>query len=159
MGDDTSGVEGILSTSISSSNCSDEAAEGFSSSESLGITYSSPKGTISFDGMLDIGTSSIGFAKQLVKAFTFLGAEDSKVDDAFLFFTAARSTALIFFTSNAEGRIGRGVGAGGAEGIGSFTSGTAVEASAGLTISSGATLVVALVISSAAGMESSALVL
>ena len=80
---------------------------------------------------------------------------------------------MVFFTSDVEGRIGLGVGAGGAEEIGSFSSGTtdavalvwsvssgaAVEASAGLTISSGATLEVALAVSSAAGMQSSALVL
>ena len=55
--------------------------------------------------MLDIGTTSIGFADELVKVFTFLGAEDSEVDDAFLFFTAARSTILVFFASDAEGRL------------------------------------------------------
>ena len=59
MGNDMREVEGIVSNSISLSNYYVVAAEGFSSSESLGITYSSPKGTISFDGMLDIGTTSI----------------------------------------------------------------------------------------------------
>ena len=118
------GVEGILSTSISSSNCSDEAAEGFSSSDSLGITYSSSKGTRSFDGMDETGIASIGFAKELVNGFIFFGAEDSDEVDAFLFFTAARSAALVFFASDVEGRMGLGVGAGGAEEIGSFSSGT-----------------------------------
>ena len=108
-------VEGILSTSISSSIFSDEAIEGFSSSDPLGITYSSSKGTRSFDGMVEIGTASIGFAKELVIGFIFFGAEESEEADAFLFFTAARSVALVFFTSDADGRIGVGVGAGGAE--------------------------------------------
>ena len=93
--------------------------------------------------------------------------------DAFLFFIAARSAAFVFLASDAEGRIGLGVGAGGAEEIGSFSSGTtdavalawlvssstSVETTAGLAVSSGATLEVALVISSAAGMQSSAPVL
>jgi len=57
----------------------------------------------------------MGFANELVIGFIFLGAEDSEAFDAFLFFTAARSAALVFFTSNADGRIGVGVGAGGAE--------------------------------------------
>src|SRR3990170_5788638 len=143
MGEETIGVEGISSTSISSSNCSDEAAEGFSSSDPLGITYSSSKGTISFDGMVEIGTSSMGFAKELVIDFIFFGAEESEGADAFLFFTVVRSAALVFFTSDADGRIGVGVGAGGAEEYG--------------LLSSGAPLVDALAISSAAGMQSSAL--
>src|SRR5215216_4109808 len=105
MGDDTGGVTGISNTSISSSNCSEEAAEGFSSALSSGMTYSSPKGTISFDGMQEIGTSSMGLVKELVKVFTFFGAEDSEVEDAFLFFTAALSAALVFFASEAEGRL------------------------------------------------------
>ena len=127
---------------------------------------------ISFDGMLERGTTSIGFANELVKVFAFLGAEDSEEVDAFLFFRAAHSAALVFFTSNAEGRIGLGVGvgAGGAEEIGSFSSGTTdavalvgsvssgttTDASAGLACSSGTTLVVALAMSSAAGIASSA---
>src|SRR3990170_9115573 len=123
MGDDTSGVEGISSTSISSSNCSEVAAEGFSSSESSGMTYSSPKGTISSDGMLEIGTASMGLVNELVKVFTFLGAEDSAVSDAFLFFTAARSTTLVFFASVAEGRLMLVIGAGGAEEIDALSSG------------------------------------
>ena len=59
--------------------------------------------------------ASMGFANELVIGFIFLGAEDSEAAGAFLFFTAARSAALVFFTSKAEGRIGVGVGAGGAE--------------------------------------------
>ena len=106
------GVEGIASTSISSSNGSDEAAEGVSSSDPLGITYSSSKGTRSFDGLVEMGTASIGFANELVIGFIFFGAEKSEADDAFLFFTAARSAALVFFTSDADGRIGVEVGAG-----------------------------------------------
>ena len=65
--------------------------------------------------MEETGTTSIGFANELVKGFIFFGAEESKVTDAFLFFTAARFGALVFFTSDADGRIGVGVGAGGAE--------------------------------------------
>ena len=109
------GVEGITSTSISSSNGSDEAAEGVYSSDPLGITYCSSKGTRSFDGMVEIGTTSMGLANELVKCFIFFGAEESEVADAFLFFTAACSAALVFFTSDADGRIGVGVGVGGAE--------------------------------------------
>ena len=118
MGDETTGVEGIASTSISSSNCSEEAAEGMSSSDSLGITYSSSKGTGSFDGMHETGTASIGFTKELVNFFIFFGAEESDEVDAFLFFTTARSAALVFLASDVEGRIGLGAGAGGAEEIG-----------------------------------------
>ena len=60
-------------------------------------------------------TTSIGFSNDLVNFFIFFGAEESKGADAFLFFTDARSAALVFFTSDADGRIGVGVGAGGAE--------------------------------------------
>ena len=123
--------------------------------------------------MLARGTTSMGFSSELVKIFAFLGAEDSEAADAFLFFKAARSATLVFFTSRAEGRTGIGVGAGRAEEIGSISSGTtdavvltcsassgvASDASAGLTCSSGATLVVALAVCSAAGIASSALVL
>ena len=77
------GVEGIASTSISSSNGSDEAAEGVSSSDPLGITYSSSKGTRSFDGLVEMGTTSIGFANELVIGFIFFGAEESEAADAF----------------------------------------------------------------------------
>ena len=65
--------------------------------------------------MNETGTTSIGLSNELVKGFIFFGAEESDEVDAFLFFTAARSTALVFFTSDADGRIGVGVGAGGAE--------------------------------------------
>ena len=65
--------------------------------------------------MVEIGTASIGFSIELVRGFSFFGAEDSEALDAFLFFTAARSAALVFLTSGADGRIGVGVGAGGAE--------------------------------------------
>ena len=106
----------------------------------------------SFNGIHDTGTSSIGFSRELVNFFIFFGAEDSDEVDAFLFFSNACSAALVFLASDVEGRIGLGVGAGGAEEIGSFSSGTtdavalawsvslgtAVEASAGLTCSSGA---------------------
>ena len=57
----------------------------------------------------------MGFSNELVKGFIFFGAEESEVADAFLFFTAARSAALVFFTSDADGRIGVEVGAGAAE--------------------------------------------
>ena len=123
--------------------------------------------------MLQIGISSIGFSKGLINFFIFFEAEDFDEADAFLFFTAARSAALVFFASDAEGRTRLGVGAGGAKEIGTFTSGTtdavglvgsvssnsAVDALASLACSSGATLVVALAISSAAGIDASALVL
>ena len=65
--------------------------------------------------MVEIGTTSMGFANELVKDFIFFGAEESDEVDAFLFFTAAHSAALVFFTSEADGRIGVGVGAGRAE--------------------------------------------
>ena len=65
--------------------------------------------------MVEIGTSSIGFAAELVISFIFFGAEESEEADAFLFFTAACSVALVFFTSEADGRIGVGVGADGVE--------------------------------------------
>ena len=159
MGNETIGVEGIVSASISSSNCSDEAAEGISSSDSLGITYSSSKGTRSFDGMDETGIASIGFAKELVNGFIFFEAEESDEVDAFLFFTTARSAALVFFTSDADGRIGVGVGAGGAEDFGSVSSGAADAVALTSSFSSGAPLLDALTISSAAGMQSSALVL
>ena len=55
-----------------------------------------------------MGTTSIGFANELVIGFIFFGAEESEVADAFLFFTATRSAALVFFTSDADGRIGVG---------------------------------------------------
>ena len=74
--------------------------------------------------MNETGTASIGLTIELGKGFILFGAEESNEVDAFLFFTAARSAALVFFTSDAEGRIGVGVGAGGAEEFGSFTSGT-----------------------------------
>ena len=136
---------------------------------------------------MEIRTTSIGFSKELVNFFIFFGAEDSDKVDAFLFFTTACSAALVFLASDAEGRIGLGVGAGGAEEIGAISSGTTnavaleglvssgvvadastsldcsssttVEDLAVLVVSSDATLVVALAVSSAAGMQSSALVL
>ena len=104
-----------------------------------------------------MGTTSIGFANELGIGFIFSGAEESEVADAFLFFTATRSAALVFFTSNADGRIGVGVGAGGAEEFGSNSSGTTDAVALTYSFSSGAPLVDALAISSAAGMQSSAL--
>ena len=68
--------------------------------------------------MVEIGTTSIGFAKELVRGFILFGAEESEEADAFLLFTVARSAALVFFTSDADGRIRVGVGAGGAEEFG-----------------------------------------
>ena len=65
--------------------------------------------------MVEIGTASIGFSKELVIVFIFFGAEESEADDAFLFFTAALSAALVFLRSDVDGRVGVGVGAGGAE--------------------------------------------
>ena len=50
----------------------------------------------------------MGFANELVKGFIFFGAEESDEVDAFLFFTAACSAALVFFTSDADRRIGVG---------------------------------------------------
>lgn len=164
MGDDTSIGEGIVSTSISSSNCSDVAVVGFSSSVSSGMTYSSPKGIISFYGMLERGTTSMGFANELVKVFTFLGAEDSEVADAFHFFIAALSAACVFFASNTEGRLmlfSCDGFSGGADERGTISSGTthavalagsdssgiAADSAAGLGCSLGATLTVALAVS------------
>ena len=69
----------------------------------------------------------MGFSSELVKIFAFLGTEDSEAADAFLFFKAACSAALVFFTSDAEGRIGLVVGAGGAVAVGSISSGTTDE--------------------------------
>ena len=106
--------------------------------------------------MVVIGTASIGLSNELVNGFIFFGAEESDEVDAFLFFTSARSAALVFFTSDADGRIGVGVGAGGAEEFGSFSSGSTNAVSLTSSFSSGAILVDALAISSAAGMQSSA---
>ena len=92
--------------------------------------------------MLDIGTSSIGFAKQLVKAFTFLGAEDSEVTEAFLFFIAAHSATFVFFASDVEGRLILVICAGGAEEV--------------VTVSSSTTDVVALACSSVGYADASA---
>ena len=60
----------------------------------------------------------MGFSSELVNIFIFFGAEEFDEADAFLFFTVARSVALVFFASDAEGRTRLGVGAGGAEEIG-----------------------------------------
>ena len=98
--------------------------------------------------------ASIGLSNELIRVFIFFGAEEF---DAFLFFTAACSAALVFFASNADGRIGVGVGAGGAEDFGSFSLGAIVAVALISSFSSGAPLVDALGISSAAGIESSAL--
>ena len=65
--------------------------------------------------MNETGTPSIGLSIELVKAFIFFGAEESDEVDAFLFFTATRSAALVVLASDADGRIGVGVGAGGAQ--------------------------------------------
>src|SRR3954468_23255080 len=101
----------------------------------------------------------MGFANELVIGFIFLGAEDSEAADAFLFFTAARSTAFVFFTSKAEGRIGVGVCAGGAEESGCLTSGATDAVSLVSSFSLGTSLVDALAFSSVAVAKSSALVL
>ena len=108
-----------------------------------------------------------------MKVFTFFGAEDSEDADAFLFFKVARSTALVLFASDAEGRLMVVIFAGGAEEIGaissgatdevaltcSVSSGAVADASTGLACSSGTTLEVALAVSSVAGISSTALVL
>ena len=60
----------------------------------------------------------MGFSSELVIGFIFFAAGEFDAVDAFLFFTAARSAALVFLTLEAEGRIGVGVGAGGAEDCG-----------------------------------------
>ena len=90
--------------------------------------------------MEEIGTTSIGFSSELVIGFIFFAAEEFDAADAFLFFTTARSAALVFFTSVADGRIGVGVGAGGAEGFGSITSGTTDAVALISSVSSGAWL-------------------
>ena len=107
--------------------------------------------------MNETGTTSIGLSIELVRGFIFVRAEEFDEVDAFLFFTVARSTALVFFASDADGRIGDGVGAGGAEDFGSISSGATGAVALISSVSSGAPLVDALGISSAAGMESSAL--
>ena len=107
--------------------------------------------------MVEIGTSSIGLSNELVNFFIFFGAEESEGADAFLFFTAARSAALVFFTSDADGRIGVGVIAGGAEESGQLSLGTTDTVALISSVPSGTPLVDALAISSAAGMQSSAL--
>ena len=112
---------------------------------------------MSFDAMNEIGIASIGLSIELVSGFIFFGAEESDEVDAFLFFTVARSAALVFFTSDVDGRIGVGVGAGGADEFGSNSSGTTDAVALTSSVSSGAPLVDALVIFSAAGMQSSAL--
>ena len=106
----------------------------------------------------------MGLVKELDKVFTFGGAEDSEVADAFLFFTAALSAALVFFASDAEGRLIFFICddfAGGADEIGSVSlgttdavalacsvsSGATADASIGLVCSSGTTLEVALAVS------------
>ena len=107
--------------------------------------------------MEEIGTTSIRFSNELVIGFIFFAAEEFDAADAFLFFTAAHSADLVFFTSDADGRIGVGVGAGGAEESGSFSSGATDAVALISSVSSGAPLVDALAISSAAGISSSAL--
>ena len=107
--------------------------------------------------MEEIGTTSIGCSSELVIGFIFFGAEESEADDAFLFFTAAFSAALVFLTSDADGRVGVGVGAGGAEESIYISSGATDAVALTSSFSSGAPLVDALAVSSAAGMESSAL--
>ena len=99
----------------------------------------------------------MGFSSELVIGFIFFGAEESEADDAFLFFIAAFSAALVFLTSDEEGRVGVGVGAGGAEESVCISSGATDAVALTSSFSSGAPLVDALAMSSAAGMESSAL--
>ena len=102
----------------------------------------------------------MGLANELIKVFIFLGAEDSAVTNAFLFFTAAFSVALVFFASDAEGRLIffiRDDFAAGVDEIGSVSSG-ATNASSGPVYSSGTTLEVALTVSSEAGISLAALV-
>ena len=94
---------------------------------------------------------------ELVIGFIFFGAEEFDEVDAFLFFIAARSTTLVFFASDAYGRIRVGVGAGGAEDFGSVSSGATDAVALTSSFSSGTPLVDAQAISSAAGMQSSAL--
>ena len=99
----------------------------------------------------------IGLSKEIVSVFIFFGAEESDEADAFLFFIVAHFAALVFFTSRGDGRIGAGVGAGGAEDFGSFSSGATVLVALTSSFPSGAPLVGTLAISSVAGMQSSAL--
>src|SRR3954463_5365400 len=101
--------------------------------------------------MVEIGTLSMGFSNELVIGFIFFGTEDSEALDAFLFFTAARSAALVFFTSDADGRIGVGIGAGGAEESGCISLGATDVVALTSSVSSGAPLVDALAISSVTG--------
>ena len=54
--------------------------------------------------------ASIGLSIELIRVFIFFGVEEFDEADAFLFFTAAHSAALVFFASYADGRFGVGVG-------------------------------------------------
>ena len=86
--------------------------------------------------MLEMGTASMGCSKELVNVFIFFGAEEFDEADAFLFFTTTCSAALVFFASDAEGRTGLGVGAGGAEEIGSVSSGATHAVALAISVSS-----------------------
>ena len=46
-----------------------------------------------------MGTASMRFSGELVIGFIFFVAEEFDAADAFLFFTAARYAAFVFFTS------------------------------------------------------------
>ena len=102
--------------------------------------------------MKETRTASIGLSIELVRGFIFFGAKEFDEVDAFLFFIAARSTALVFLASDADGRIGVGVGPGGADDFGSFSSGATDAVAPISSVSSGAPLVDALEIFSAAGI-------
>ena len=97
--------------------------------------------------MKETGTTSIGLSVELVSGFIFFGAEEFEEVDAFLFFTTACSAALVFFAFDADGRIGAGVGTGGAEDLGSVSSGATDVVALTSSLSSGAPLVGALAIS------------
>ena len=100
--------------------------------------------------MEEIGTTSIGFSRELFIVFIFFGAEESEADDAFLFLTAAFSAALVFLTSDADGRVGVGVGVGGAEESVCISSGATDAVALTSSFSSSAPLVDALAVSSCA---------
>ena len=72
---------------------------------SSGMTYSSPNGTISYDGTVEIGVAFIGSSEEHGKVLIFFAAQGSAVGDAFLFFVASFSTAFVFFTSDAESSV------------------------------------------------------
>ena len=86
----TVGIAQIGKVKVTATNTTGEAPQ---------YTTANRQGTISLDDMEEMGTTSMGFSSELVIGFIFFAAEEFDAADAFLFFTAARSAALVFFTS------------------------------------------------------------